>query len=64
MINENTTVHGNENVEPGDETQITAPGLPGGRGRTGKVARLPLGVRKELNRRRTPPPVDPGVTEV
>jgi hypothetical protein len=51
MNNENTSCHGNENAEPGDETQTTVPGLSGSHGRTGKIARLPLAVRKELNRR-------------
>jgi hypothetical protein len=40
MINENTTVHGNENVEPADETQTTVSGLPGSHGRTGKIAAM------------------------
>jgi hypothetical protein len=41
MINVTTSCHGNENAEPGDETQTTASGLPGSHGRTGKIARLP-----------------------
>jgi hypothetical protein len=60
MITENTSVHGNEKVEPGDENQTTVPGLPGSHGRAGKIARPPLAVRKE---EATLPPVDPGVTE-
>ena len=51
MNTENTSINDNENINPADETETAAPGQPGGRGRTGKIARLPYAVRKELNQR-------------
>ena len=38
-------------MNPNNETQTSAPRRPGGRGRTGKIARLPYDIRKELNQR-------------
>jgi hypothetical protein len=51
MNDENIIVNGTENTSPTDETQTPQPGLPGGRSRTGKIARLPLAIRNELNQR-------------
>src|SRR6202044_1603752 len=51
MKNANTSVHGNKNIASADATKTAAPGRPGGRGRTGKIARLPYAVRRELNQR-------------
>ena len=48
---ENTSVLGNETIAPADDTPTSPPRRPGGRGRTGKIARLPYTVRRELNRR-------------
>ena len=51
MNDTNASIHGNENIDPADETQTSARGRPGGRGRTGKIARLPYALRQQLNRR-------------
>ena len=51
MNSENTIENGNENAGPTEETQTSPSGLPAGRSRTGKIARLPLAVRQELNQR-------------
>jgi NAD-specific glutamate dehydrogenase len=51
MINDNTSIHGNENIDPVDETPTSGSTLPGRHSRTGKIARLPLAIRWELNRR-------------
>ena len=40
-----------ENTGPSGETPRSEPALRAGRGRTGKIARLPLSIRQELNRR-------------
>jgi integrase len=47
----NTSILGNETIDPVDQTPTSAPARPPGRGRTGKIARLPYTVRRELNRR-------------
>jgi hypothetical protein len=39
------------NVEPNDATQIAESAAFAGRSRTGKIARLPLALRQELNQR-------------
>jgi hypothetical protein len=51
MNNENTSISGNEMIDPIDETETAGADRPGSRGRTGKIARLPLSIRQELNRR-------------
>jgi hypothetical protein len=54
MNDENVIVNGNENIGPSDETQTPQPGPPGlsaSRRRTGKIARLPLAIRQQLNQR-------------
>jgi hypothetical protein len=40
-----------ENVDPIDDSQISESALPASRSRTGKIARLPLAVRRQLNQR-------------
>jgi hypothetical protein len=51
MNSENTIENGNENAGPTEETQTSPSGLPAGRSRTGKIARLPLAIRQQLNQR-------------
>jgi hypothetical protein len=51
MNDENTIVNCNENAAPTDETQTSQPNLPAGRSRNGKIARLPLAIRRQLNQR-------------
>jgi hypothetical protein len=54
MNDENIIVNGTENTSPTDETQTSQPGppgLPAGRSRNGKIARLPLAIRQQLNQR-------------
>ena len=50
---ENTSVLGNQTIAPAEVTPTPAPAPPPprGRGRTGKIARLPYSVRRQLNRR-------------
>jgi hypothetical protein len=51
MNNENTIINGDKNAGPTGETQTDQPALPAARSRNGKIARLPLAVRQELNKR-------------
>jgi hypothetical protein len=54
MNTENVSLNGNENIGPTEETQIPQPDpscLPAGRSRVGKIARLPLAIRQQLNQR-------------
>jgi len=54
MNDEKVILNGNENVGPTDETQTprpSPPDLPASRSRIGKMARLPLAIRQELNQR-------------
>src|SRR5271170_4991656 len=51
MNNENTILNGNENTGPTGQTTNSQPALPAGRSRVGKIARLPLAIRQELNQR-------------
>jgi hypothetical protein len=51
MNDENTIVNGNQNPSPTDETQTTEPNLSAARSRVGKIARLPVAIRSELNQR-------------
>jgi len=51
MNTENTIINGNANIGPTDETKISNSALPAGRSRVGKIARLPLAIRTELNQR-------------
>jgi len=51
MNNNNIMVMGNEKIAPSDATETSARARPAGRSRTGKIARLPLVIRQELNRR-------------
>jgi len=43
--------NGNVNAAPGGATPTSQPGLAAGRSRTGKIARLPLAIRQQLNQR-------------
>jgi hypothetical protein len=51
MNNANTILHGNENIDPLEAAPTAFPVLQNSHGRTGKIARLPLALRRELNRR-------------
>ncbi len=51
MNDENATVTKPENGGPILQTPSSKPALPSGRGRIGKIARLPLAVRRQLNQR-------------
>jgi hypothetical protein len=51
MNDENTIENGNENIEPTAATQPSPSGLPAARSRNGKIARLPLAIRQQLNQR-------------
>jgi hypothetical protein len=51
MNTENTSLNGNENIELAGESRAAVAGLRSSHARTGKIARLPLAVRKELNQR-------------
>jgi hypothetical protein len=51
MNDENTNLNGNENAAPSDETRTSQPALPASRSRNGKIARLPLAIRQQLNQR-------------
>jgi hypothetical protein len=51
MNDENTIVNGNENTGPTDTTQASQTALPASRSRNGKIARLPLAIRQQLNQR-------------
>jgi hypothetical protein len=51
MNDENIIVNGTENANQSDVTQTTEPSLPAARSRNGKIARLPLAIRQELNQR-------------
>ena len=51
MNNKTASIHGNQNINPAEEAQTSARRRAGGRGRTGKIARLPYALRQQLNRR-------------
>jgi hypothetical protein len=51
MNDENIIVNGTENANQTGETQATELDLPAARSRNGKIARLPLAIRQELNQR-------------
>jgi hypothetical protein len=58
MNTQNAILNGNENIDPTDETQTQTQtsqsglsGPPASRSRTGKIARLPLAIRQQLNQR-------------
>jgi hypothetical protein len=54
MKTENVSLDGNENIGSTEDTptpQPASPGLPAGRSRVGKIARLPLVIRQQLNQR-------------
>ena len=51
MNDENIIVNGTENAGSTDETHTAEPNLPAARSRNGKIARLPLAIRQQLNQR-------------
>jgi hypothetical protein len=51
MNDENTIINGDENAGPTGETQTAQPAFPASRSRNGKIARLPLAIRQQLNQR-------------
>jgi hypothetical protein len=51
MNDENTIMVNPQVVPPDDATQTSGAAFPAGRTRNGKIARLPLAVRRQLNQR-------------
>jgi hypothetical protein len=51
MNDENTIINGNENAGPNGETQKAQRAIPASLSRNGKIARLLLAIRQELNQR-------------
>jgi len=51
MNSENTIMQGTQNTSPIKEPQTPAAEAPGSRSRVGKIARLPLAIRQQLNQK-------------